>query len=99
MVAPAAFFRVKVVALTPRTASPKVALRLPVVLIAVAFAAGVRAVTVGAGPVVKVQLVVVSGLFATSRRAVAPPLRVTVYFVSSTRAAVGSSVATRVAAL
>src|SRR5215210_6945556 len=99
MVAPAAFFKVKVVVVTPCTGSPKVAVTLPVVLTAVAFAAGVRLVTVGTGPVVKVQLVVASGLFAASRRAVGPPVRVAVYFVSLARAAVGSSVATRVVAL
>jgi hypothetical protein len=60
---------------------------------------GVTDVTTGAGPVVKVQLVFVSGVPAASRMAVAPPTRVAVYFVSFVRLDAGSSVAVRVVAL
>src|SRR3954447_16873328 len=94
-----AFLSTTVVPLTPVTFSLKVAVTLRIRLTAVAPEAGVLAVMVGAGPVVKVQLVLAIGLFAASRRAVGPPVRVAVYFVSAVRVAVGFSVATRVVAL
>ena len=54
----------------PVTASLKVAVMFAVRLTPVALTAGVRAVTVGAGPVMKVQVLAVSGLPATSLIAV-----------------------------
>src|SRR3712207_9261078 len=56
--------------------------------------AGVRAVTVGAGPVVNVHVsgcavVPDSGAPERSRMAVVPPVRVTVYLVSAARLVVG----------
>ena len=62
-------------------------------------AAGVLAVTVGAGPVRNVQLTEVSGLFAMSLIAAAPPVNRTVYLVSAVRFAVGLMVSTRVVVL
>src|SRR4051812_33735247 len=85
-------FRLNEAPFTPCTASLKVASMLAVRLTPVAPANGVRAVTVGAevsAPVVKVQLTVASGLFAASRIAVAPPVRVTRYWVFAARSAVG----------
>jgi hypothetical protein len=90
---------VNVVPLTPTMGSLNVRLRLPEVDTAVALVAGVRAVSRGAGPVVKVQLPVASALPAVSRMAEEPPRRVAVYRVSDARSAVGFSVAVRVVLL
>ena len=60
---------------------------------------GTKPVTVGAGPVVKVQLVVASGVPAASRMAVAPPTSVAVNFESAARLDAGSRVAVFVVAL
>ncbi len=68
----------KVALETPMTGSLKAAVTLALRLTRVAPAAGLPAVTVGAGPEVKVQEVVASGFPARSRMAVAPPVRVTV---------------------
>lgn len=89
-------FTVAVVAVTPVTASLNVAVTLAVRDTAVALTAGVRAVTVGRGPVVNVQVVAGIGFPAASLIAV---VSVAVYFVSLASVAVGSSVATRVVAL
>ena len=75
---PAAFFRVNVVPLTPVTALLKVAVMSPADETAVPPDPGVRAVTVGAAAVVKVQLVLASAMFAVSLMAVVPPVRRTV---------------------
>src|SRR3954447_6330598 len=99
MAVPEAVLTVTVLPLIPVTPSLKVAVMFAVRLTAVAPLAGVRAVTVGAGPVVKVQLSVVNGLPAASRIALEPPVRVAVYLVSAARFAVGSSVATLLVAL
>src|SRR3954447_4412259 len=89
MIVPAGLVNLADVVDHPWIASLKVAVTLAVRLTAVAAAAGVFAVTVGAGPVVKVQVTVVRGAPAVSRMAVGPPVRVTVYLVSLARAAVG----------
>src|ERR1700712_4797519 len=65
--------RKNVVVVTPVMASLNVAVMLLARTTPGAFAAGVVVVMVGAGPVRKVQLVLASGLPATSRIAVAPP--------------------------
>ena len=74
---------------TPATTSLNVAVMLFARTTPVAFTAGVRAVTVGLGPVRNDQVVVASGAPARSRIAVAPPVRVTVYRVSGNRLAFG----------
>ena len=68
----AAFFNLYVVVLTPVTASFKVVVTFAVRPTAMASIAGVRAETIGFGPVRKLQLVLASGLPAASRMAVAP---------------------------
>src|SRR4051794_22452230 len=71
-------------------ASLNVAVMFAVRLTAVALAAGVRADTVGAGPVMNVhELTAPSALPAMSRMPVGPPVSVTVYFVSGTRSVSG----------
>src|SRR5215212_42736 len=90
MVAPvAAFLRTNVVPLTPCTASLNVAVTFAVRLTPVAPEAGVRPERVGAGPVVKLHVTVVSGAPARSRIAAAPPVRVTVYRVSAAKLTLG----------
>ena len=95
----AAFFRVNVVPLTPSTASLNVALMSLPRRTKVALLRGVVPVTVGAGPVTKVQLVEASGVPAASRMAVDPPTRVAVKVPSTARLVAGSKVAVRVVAL
>src|SRR5215218_3717858 len=83
--------RVNVVAPTFWTASLNVAVMLAVRFTPVALTAGVRADTLGCGPVRNVQEMgaAASGLFARSRMPVAPPVRVAVYRVSAVRLASG----------
>jgi hypothetical protein len=90
---------VAVVVLNPVIASLNVAVTLLATATAFVPAAGVRPVTVGAGPVRNVQLTEVSGLFAMSLIAAAPPVNRTVYLVSAVRFAFGLIVNTRVVVL
>src|ERR671920_1046816 len=92
----AAFRRVNVAVPTPVTGSLNVAVRFPVWLAPVAPIAGVRADSVGTGPVVKVQLVAGSARPAAS---LMPDVSVAVYRVSAARVPFGSNVATRVVGL
>jgi hypothetical protein len=90
---------VAVVLLNPVIASLNVAVTLLATATAFVPAPGVLAVMVGAGPVRNVQLTEVSGLFAISLIAAAPPVNRTVYLVSGARFALGLMVSTRVAVL
>ncbi|BAS10898.1 hypothetical protein AHiyo4_43200 [Arthrobacter sp. Hiyo4] len=69
----AAFYTVNVAALTPWTGSLKVTERLLFRLTRRELLPGVNPLTVGAGPVVNVQLVLANGVPVVSRMAVAPP--------------------------
>src|SRR6478609_1111329 len=95
----AVFFSVTVPVPAPWMASLNVTTMLLARRTSVAPGRGVMAVMTGAGPVVKVQLLVASGVPAASRTAAAPPVSVAVYFASLARLAVGFSVAVRVVAL
>lgn len=95
----AAVFNVKVVVPTPWTASLKVTATLLFRLTRVSLIRGVKPVSVGAGPVKNVQLVVAKGVPALLRMAVVPPTSVAVYVVSTARLEVGSRMAVRVVAL
>jgi hypothetical protein len=94
---------VNVVPEYPCTGSENVADTFDPTATAVALAAGVRAVTVGAvvsaaAAVVKAQVTVASGLPAASRIPEPPPVSVAVYWVLAARLAVGFRVAVRLVA-
>src|SRR4051794_6226173 len=91
---PAGFLTVNDVALTPVTTSLNVAVTVVFLATPVAPAAGVRAVTLGAGPVRKVHAVAGNGLPATSVMLASR----TVYLVSGSSDAFGLIVTTRAVA-